>query len=56
MLEKVLIDEAIEVLLELAGHFGRPTGTGAIRQPRDALLVKAMHPLAQRRIIGCVNK
>jgi hypothetical protein len=48
--ERVLIDEAIEMLFQLAGHFGRSTGTPTIYQPLDALVGKAMHPFPQGRI------
>ena len=47
MLEGVLIDEAIEVLFQLAGDFGRSTGARAIHQALRALVGKAMDPLAQ---------
>ena len=30
MVQRVLIDEAIEVLFQFAGHFGRATGAGPI--------------------------
>ena len=47
MLEGVLIDETIEVLFQLARHFGWATGARAIHQPLRALASKAMDPLAQ---------
>ena len=50
MLQRVLIDEAIEVLFQRAGHFRRATGTRTIYQPLDALVGKAMHPFPQGRI------
>jgi hypothetical protein len=50
MLERVLIDEAVEVLFEGAGDFARPTGTGAIQQALGTLLGKALHPFAEGRI------
>jgi hypothetical protein len=50
MVEGVLIDEAIEVLLQLAGDFGGATRTRAIRQSLGALLVKPMHPLSESRV------
>ena len=46
MLEGVLIDEAIEVLFECAGHFGRSPGTRAIQQALRPLLRKALHPFS----------
>ena len=50
MLQRVLIDEAIEVLFQLARDFGRSTGARAIPQARGALLRKALHPFPQGRI------
>ena len=47
MLQGVLIDEAIEVLFQCAGHFGRATGAGTIEQPLGALVGKAIDPLAE---------
>ena len=47
MLEWVLVDKTIEVLFQFAGNFGWAAGAGAIRQPRDAFLVKTMDLLAQ---------
>ena len=50
MLQGVLVDEAIEVLFQRAGDFGRSSGAGAIHQPPRALGGKAMDPFTQRRI------
>ena len=50
MLEGVLIDEAIEVLFQLTGDFGRSTGARAIHQTLNALVGKAIDPFAQGRI------
>ena len=50
MLQRVLIDETIEVLFQFAGHFGRSTGAGTIRKALDPMVGKAMHPCAQRGI------
>jgi hypothetical protein len=50
VLERVLIDEAIEMLFQRAGHCGWSTGTRTIHQPLDALVGKAMHPFPQGRI------
>ena len=50
VLQRVLIDEAIEVLFPLAGHLRRATGTRTIYQPLDASVGKAMHPFPQGRI------
>ena len=47
MLQGVLIDQAIEVLFQLAGDFGRSTGARAVDQTLRALAGKAMDPLAQ---------
>jgi len=50
MLEGVLIDQAIEVLFQLARDFGRSTGAWAIQQPLGPLIGKTLHPFAQGRI------
>ena len=50
VLERVLVDQAIEVLRQRTGHCGRATGAGAIHQALDPLVGEAMDPLAQRRI------
>ena len=50
MLEGVLIDEAIEVLFQRAGDFGRSTGARAIQQALGPLVGKALDPFAQGRI------
>ena len=50
MLEGVLIDQAIEVLFQLARDFGRSPGARAVYEPLGALVGKAMDPLAQRGI------
>src|SRR5262249_19561076 len=47
MLQGVLIDEAIEVLFQLARHCGRAPGARAIKQARGPLLRKALHPFAR---------
>ena len=47
VLQGILIDEAIEVLLQLARDFGRSTGARAIQQALRPLLRKALHPLAE---------
>ena len=47
MLQRVLINEAIEVRLQLAGEFGRSTRARAIHQTRRALAGKAIDPLAE---------
>jgi len=50
VLEGILVDEPIEVVRQLAGHFGWATGAGAIPQALNSLVGKAMDPLAQRGI------
>jgi hypothetical protein len=50
MLQRVLVDEAIEVVRQGAGHFGWATGTGAILEPLDPMGGKAVDPFAQGRI------
>ena len=47
MVQRVLIDEAIEVLCQCAGHFGRATGAGTTEPPLGALVGKAIDPLAE---------
>ncbi len=47
MLQGVVIDEAIEVLFQLARDFRGSTGAGAISQALDTLVREAMDPLAQ---------
>jgi hypothetical protein len=50
VLQGILIDEAIEVLLQRARDCGRSTGARALPQARGALLRKALHPFTQGRI------
>lgn len=50
MLQRVLINEAVEVLFQGARNFTRSTGTGAIPQALGALLSKALYPFAEGRI------
>jgi len=50
VLERVLVDEPIEVVRQRTGHFGRATGAGAIHQALDSLVGEAMDPFAQRGI------
>ena len=50
MLQGVLIDEAIEVLFQLARDFGQATGARAIDETLRALAGKAIDPLAESRI------
>ena len=47
MLERVLVDEAIQVLFQGIRHFRRATRAGAIHQALDTLVREAMDPLAQ---------
>jgi hypothetical protein len=47
MLEGVLIDQAIEVLFQLARDFGRSTGARSIQQALGPLLRKALHPFSE---------
>jgi hypothetical protein len=47
MVQRVLIDEAIEMLFQCAGHCGRSTGAGTIEQALGALVGKAIDPLAE---------
>ncbi len=50
VLERVVVDEAIEVVRQGTRHFRRSTGAGTIRQALDPMVGKAMHPFAQRGI------
>jgi len=50
MLQRVLIDEAVEVLFQDARDFTRSTSPGAIQQALGPLLGKALHPFAEGRI------
>ena len=47
MLQRVLLDEAIEVRFQFAGHLGWSTGAGTIEQALGALVGKAIDPLAE---------
>jgi hypothetical protein len=50
MLERIFIDETIEVFFQLTGHFRGSPRAGAISQALGALLGKALHPFAEGRI------
>ena len=50
MLERVLIDEAMAMVCQRAGHFGRSTGARPLSQPLEALVGKAMPPCPQGSI------
>jgi hypothetical protein len=50
VLERVVIDEAIEVLFQLTGDFAWSTRARAVKEAWRALVGKAMDPLAQRGI------
>jgi hypothetical protein len=50
VLQGVLINEAIEMVFQLAGDFGRSTRAWAIHQTLGALVGKALHPFPQGRI------
>jgi hypothetical protein len=47
MLERVLIDQALELVLKLTGHVGRSAATRAVQEAAGAFLSKALHPLSQ---------
>ena len=47
MLQRVLLDEAIEVFFQCTGHFGRATGAGAIDEALGALVCKTVHSLSE---------
>jgi len=50
VLQRVLIDQAIEVLFQRTRDCGRSTGARAIYQSLGPLVGKAMHPFPQGRI------
>jgi len=50
VLERVVVDEAIEVVRQCTRHFRRSTRAGAIRQALDPVVGKAMAPCTQRGI------
>src|SRR5216683_4109785 len=50
VLERVLVDEVIEVVRQFAGHCGRATSAGTVGEALHPLVSKAMHPFAQRGI------
>jgi hypothetical protein len=50
MLERVLVDQVIEVAREFAGHFGWASRAGAIGEALYPLMGKAMDPFPQGRI------
>jgi hypothetical protein len=47
VLQGVLINEAIEVLFQLARDLGRSTGARSIQQALGPLLRKALHPFSE---------
>jgi hypothetical protein len=50
VLERVVVDEAIEVVRQGTRHFRRSTGAGTIRKALDPVVGKTMDPCAQRGI------
>jgi hypothetical protein len=48
--ERVVVDEAIEVVRQRAGHCGGATRAGAIHEALHPMVGKAMDPFAQCRI------
>ena len=50
MLERVLIDEAVEMLCECARNFARSPRTRPIHQACHAVIGKALHPFAEGRV------
>ena len=47
MPQGVLIDEAVEMGFEFAGHFRRPAAAGSVHEALCACARKALHPFAQ---------
>ena len=56
VLQGVLIDEAIEMVFQCAGDFGRSTGARAIHQTLGALVGKAVPGLRGRWLAHDVNE
>ena len=56
VLERILVQEAIEMVGELACHFGWATRAVAVNEASRTLGGKAMHPFAQRGVgkVQCV--
>jgi len=50
VLERVLIDEAVEGLCECARDFARSSRTRTIHEAGHALVGKALHPFAEGRV------
>src|SRR2546425_9585477 len=50
VLERVVVDEAIEVVHQRTGHCGGATRAGTVREALHPRVGKAMDPCAQRRI------
>jgi hypothetical protein len=50
VLQRVLLDEAIEVFFQFTGHFGRATGAGASDEALGALVCKTVPPLSESGI------
>ena len=57
VVQRVLVDEAIEVLFQLTGDLGRSARAGAVRKAWRTLVGKTMDPLAQRGIgkVQCIR-
>jgi hypothetical protein len=47
MVQGILLDEAIEVLFQGTGDFGRSTGARAVEETRGPFMGKAMDPFAE---------
>jgi len=50
VLQRVLLNEALEMPCQCAGHFGWATGAGAVQEALRALLGQALDPCAEGRI------
>ena len=50
VLERVVVDKAIEVVRQRTGHCGGATRAGTVREALHPRVGKAMDPFAQRRI------
>jgi hypothetical protein len=47
MLEGVLIDQAVEMGFDRAGHFSRSAAAGALQEAAGTFTSKALHPFSQ---------
>ena len=51
MLEGVLVDSAVELGFDFAGHFGRSAAAGAVEEAAGAFMSKALHPFCRAELV-----